>query len=627
MTLVMLQFGSPWLLALLALAPAACVCWWWTWRARRLQQIALGADVSGARAGAAASRTLLLAALSLIAVAAARPQWSEGELTLGLSDSALIIALDVSESMAAEDVSDGAVSRFRAAQSEVRRLIDARRGDRVGLVIFAGSAFLRFPLTRDHEAALQVLDAMQPGEALVRPGSNLAEAIDLAMLTIQRAADEDGAHVVNAAIVVVSDGEAHVGDAPASAAAARASGIQVFAVGVGSEAGTTMPTGPFGEPRIDPRTGRPAVTRVDAEYLQDIADAGGGRYIELDAPGRMASMTADLAALDLVRPVIIEETALAEQFQWFAAAAAAALMLASAARAFGAGWWRPALLALIGGAAIGAGSCSGVSVEQLNRDGVAHYEAGEHEQALVDWREAQRISRARGDPIDPRLHLNAGRALHELGAFERAETDTLAALRSDEPAVRATAWFHAGNHRWANGDLLSAQQAYIEALRESPSLLEAKINLEIVSGLLDSLQDDALPAAREQPPSDESGQSAEAGQGSLGLSGESSSAAGGADEASQDDQGVETSQSDAGTAGQERGLGSGGLPIAPTFEEESIAARREAARAELRAALEELPLEQATLEQALAVLDALRAVPGERLAAGRLSDGSRALDW
>ena len=614
MTPVMLQLGSPWMLTLLALAPAAGVCWWWMWRARRLQQIALGAEVSGERAGSAASRGLLLIALALIAVAAARPQWSEGEQTLNQSESSLVIALDVSQSMSAADVADGAVSRFRAAQAEVRRLIDARRGDRVGLVIFAGSAFLRFPLTRDHDAALQVLDAMQPGEALVRPGSNLAEAIDLAALTIQRAADDEGAVVVdgaaNGAIAVVSDGEVHEGDAIAAAAAARASGLQVFAVGVGSDVGATIASGPFGEPRIDPRTGQAVVTRLDAGHLQDIAEVGGGRYVELDAPGRMASMTADLAALDLVRPVIVEESALAEQFQWFAGVAALLLVLASGARAFGASWRRAAWLALIVGAALGVGSCAGVSVEQLNREGVAHYDAGEYDAALVDWREAQRISRARGEPIEPRLHLNAGRALHQLGAYERAETDTLAALRSDESALRATAWFHAGNHRWANDDLLGARQAYIEALRESPSLLDAKVNLEIVTGMLDALQEDAPPAPSDQP-SDESGESAEAG----------------AEESSQDGQALEAWQSASGATGQEQGLGSGGLPTAPTFEEESIAARRETSRAALREALEALPLEHATLEQALAVLDALRAVPGERLAAGTLSDGELAVDW
>ena len=142
-----MALGSPAMLALLALIPAAAIGWWWLWRARRLHRAAVGAQVAGVRQGVAASRTLLLLALTLLAVAASRPMWDAGEQTLGLSDFSLVVALDVSQSMAAEDVDDALdepVSRFTAAKSEIRRLIDGRRGDRVGLVIFAGDAFLRF---------------------------------------------------------------------------------------------------------------------------------------------------------------------------------------------------------------------------------------------------------------------------------------------------------------------------------------------------------------------------------------------------------------------------------------------------------------------------------------------------
>ena len=628
--MVMLQMGSPWMLAALLLVAGAGASWWWLWRARRLHRAAVGADVAGGRAGSAVSRVLLALTLALLAFAAARPQWSEGGQTLGLSDFSLVVALDVSDSMAAEDVPDatgGRVSRFTAAQSEVRRLIDARRGDRVGLVIFAGGAFLRFPLTRDHDAALQVLDALQPGEALVEPGSNLANAIDMAASTIRRASEEDGTGVANGAIVVVSDGEVHEGDAPLAASASRSAGLQVYTVGVGTEAGATIPLGPFGEPRIDPRSGRPIITRLDAEHLQSVADAGGGRFIELDSPGRMAAMSADLAALDLVRPVIVEETALAEQFQWFAGAAAWLLVLASAARVFGVGWGRTALLALLSGAAIGTSSCGVAGVERLNRDGAAHYEAGEYEQALVDWREAQRIARASGQTVDPRLHLNAGRALHQLGDYERAEIDSLTALRSDDAATRAVAWFHTGNHRWANDDLLGARLAYIEALRESPSMLDAKVNLEMINGILESLQEDQAPSpgeeAAESEPEGETSASGDGSARSPAASVEESAELGDPEDAPQamSDEGGDAEGSDA------EGL-TGALPTTPTFaEEDSYLEQREAARAALQAALEELPLENASLEQALAVLDALRAVPGERMAAGRLPDADRPLDW
>ncbi len=623
-----MALGSPAMLALLALIPAAAIGWWWLWRARRLHRLAVGAQVAGLRQGVSASRTLLILALALIAIAAARPMWDSGEQTLGLSDFSLVVALDVSHSMAAEDVADGlgdSVSRFTAAKSEIRRLIDGRRGDRVGLVIYAGDAFLRFPLTRDHEAALQVLEAMQPGEALVLPGSNIAAGIELATATILRAAEEDGTGVVNGAIAVVSDGEVHLGNAEAAARAAKQQGLQVFAVGVGSERGATIPLGESNEPRLNATTGAPIITRLDSVHLQRIASAGGGRYIELDQPGAMAGMNADLAALDLIRDVIVEETALAEQFQWFAGAAAFLLLGSVAARVFGFSPGRRLGLAAVGALAAStlvAGGCAGPSVEQSNREGVAHYEAGEYAEALESWRDAQRLAQRTDAGIDPRLHLNAGRALHQLGAFERAETETLAALRSEHAAVRALAWFHAGNHRWSNQDLLGARQAYIEALRESPSLLDAKINLEIINNLLASLQDEAASQEGGHPgddgqPADQSG---DPGASQANLQGEGG-----------------VGDSDEGQAsrpgGQDRGApapgqGSGALPVTPTFgEEESLLERRQEAMRDLQAALEELPLENASLEQALAVLDALRAVPGERLAAGRLQFEGRPLDW
>ena len=617
--------GSPAMLALLALIPAAGIGWWWLWRARRLHRIAVGSQVAGVRRGLALSRTLLLVTLVLIAVAASRPMWDPGEQTLGLSDFSLVVALDVSESMAAEDVGAAIgdpVSRLTAAKSEIRRLIDGRRGDRVGLVIFAGDAFLRFPLTRDHEAALQVLEALQPGEALVQPGSNIASAIELATATVLRASEDDGTGVISGAIAVVSDGEIHVGDAEEAASAARAEGLQVFAFGVGSERGSTIPLGSSKEPKLNVVTDAPIVTRLDSTHLQRIAAAGGGRYLELDQPGTMAGMNADLAALDLVREVVVEETALAEQFQWFAGAAALALLGSLAARVFG--WSRRRVIGLgalgaLAASMLVASGCSGAGVGQANREGVAHYEAGQYGEALDTWREAQRLARYTDEGIAPQLHLNAGRALHQLGEYERAETETLNALRSEDAAVRALAWFHTGNHRWATEDLLGARLAFVEALRESPSLVDAKVNLEIVNGLLASLQeeDDGQSTGDHPGEGDQAGQQSESSGSDASLSDEAASGEGQRNQPG----GEEQNQS---TAGQ----GSGARPATPSFGEEgSLLERRQEAMQELQAALDELPLENASLEQALAVLDALRAVPGERLAAGRLQFAGQPLDW
>ncbi len=631
-----MDLGSPALLALLALVPAAGVAWWWLWRSRRLHRIAVGAQVDGVRPGRMLSRALLLAVLTLIAVAAARPMWSAGEQQLGLSNFSLVVALDVSLSMAARDVgeqSGGPVSRFEAAQSEIRRLIDGRRGDRVGLIIFAGDAYLRFPLTRDHEAALAVLEALQPGEALVRPGSNIANALDLASSTIVRASLEDGAEQAHGAIAVVSDGETHDGDAVAAAATARELGLRVFAVGVGSERGATIPLAQTGALKTDSRSGEPVVSRTDVERLDEIAAAGGGRLIMLNSPGAMSSMNADLAAFDLARELVVEETALVEQFQWLAGAAALLLLASTATRVFG---WSPrsswtsgrrwglgSLTALVGSLLVISG-CTDVGIEQANREGVVHFEAGEYAEALDDWREAQRLSRRANGSSDPLLQLNAGRALHQLGEYERAETESLSALRSDSAAIRATAWFHVGNHRWANDDLLGARSAFIEALREAPALQDAKINLEMVDAILDSLQERRSDDPEQR--ADDDGQ-----EGGSQRSATSQIPEGGEGDIDSDDEAGQDGASDLPASGSEAGLpglGASAPPTAPTFgEDESLTERRERALEELRTALNELPLEDASLEQALAVLDALRAVPGERLAAGRLDLTERQLDW
>ena len=624
-----MSLGSPFMLALLTLIPTAAIAWWWLWRWRRLHRIAVGAEVAGVRRGLTASRLVLVMALALIAIAASRPMWDAGEQTLALSDFSLVVALDVSLSMAAEDVGEEMgqpVSRIAAAKSEIRRLIDGRRGDRVGLVIFAGDAFLRFPLTRDHEAALQVLEALQPGEALVPPGSNIAGAIEIAAETILRASQDDGADRINGAIAVVSDGETHAGEAELAASAVRALGLQVFAVGVGSERGAGIPLGQSKTLKLDAPNGAPIVTRLDSGQLRRIAAAGGGRFIQLDAPGSMSSMNADLAALDLVREVVVEETSLAEQFQWFAGAAVFVLLTAAAARVFGWRLRRRLGLASLGALATSAalvGACSGPGVEQANREGVVHYETAEYGEALEDWRLAQRRAQRTDAGIDPRLHLNAGRALHQLGEYERAETETLSALRSQNARVRGAAWFHVGNHRWASEDLLGARQAYIEALRETPDLLDAKVNLEIVNGLLASLQNDASLQMGDEP-----GDGGEEGQASQGDANLSASGTEGASESSESS-GEQTAVGEGLESGDEQpGFGQASTPTAPTFaEEQSLIDRRQEAMQELREALEALPLENASLEQALAVLDALRAVPGERLAAGRLEIEGRPLDW
>ena len=598
-----MAFGAPGLLAALIAAPIALALGWLLWRRRRLHLLALRELGGGAITRTAARRghgrrTLLLAAvLAMLAVAAARPQFGSNESTLEQSPPGVVFALDVSLSMSADDLQP---SRFAAAAAEVRRLIDAQRTTGVGLVIFAGEPFVRFPLTLDHASALAVLDALQPGESLVPPGSNIAAAIETALDLLLRAESVAGA------IVVVSDGETHEGAAAAAARAAREAGTRVFAAGVGSEVGARVPApgGRQGEHRIDARTGREVISRIQERPLQAIAAAGGGRYLRINAPGALSSLSADFAAIERSVGEGEHSAAQREQFQWFAGAALALLVGGSLARAA----WMPgfgrrarrilALAALAALALVALTACAGSRAERINREGNAHFAAGRYRDALEAYREAQRRA-----PQEAAIALNTGRALHALGEFERAEAATLSAMRSDDPAVRAMALFHAGNHRWAADDLLGARAAYIEALRSQPDLLDAKINLELINRLLAEEASEIEPQASVEGPHG----------GEEGSDGESTPAESEAGEES-GELGGESGRAESGDGTAAEGDGAAAQRGTPTFEENDRVAQRDAADEALQRALDALPLEDASAEQAMVVLDALRAAPDQRFA-------------
>lgn len=600
----MISFGAPALLAGLAAAPLALALGWLLWRRRRLHLLALrelgGGAVApaDARRGAGWAALALAAVLALLALAAARPQFGADESALEQPPLGVVIALDVSQSMSAADLRP---SRFEAAVAEVRRLVGAQRTARFGLVIFAGEPFVRFPLTLDHASALAVLAALQAGESLVPPGSNIAAAIGASLDLLRRSGAAGGA------IVVLSDGETHAGDGAAAARAAAEAGVRVFAAGVGSALGARVPAarGGVGENRIDARTGREVISRLEEGALRAIAAAGGGRYVRVDAPGALGSLSADLAAIDRARDPERRTAAPREQFQWFAGAALALLLGGSLLRAAplrrlgGRARRLIAMTALIALAAFWLAGCADSAASRANREGNAHFAAGRYAEALESYREAQRRA-----PDEPRLALNAGRALHELGEFERAETATLGAMRSDDPQVRALALFHAGNHRWARGDLLGARAAFVESLRTWPDLRDAKINLELVNRLL------AQEAAEVDVEASSVGAEAGAGEAEDAGVGESEGAPEG-----QAGGGARDGSGGAAAPGE----GAAAETPSPSFGETDRVAQREAAEAALSEALEALPLEEASAEQAMAVLDALRAIPDERFGSGASS--------
>ena len=214
---------------------------------------------------------LRLAAVALLATALARPQFGDRVETVRRTGQDVVVALDLSASMEAGDV---APSRLAAARLAVGRLIERFDGDRIGLVAFAGEAFVQSPLTLDYAAATLFLNAMEPDLVPV-PGTDLGRAIEVALDGFGDPGER------SRQIVVITDGEDHEGALDAAVERAVDEGVRIHAVGMGSTAGVPIPGfDENGAPNgfLRDAEGSVVTTRLDDVALQRVADRTGGAY-------------------------------------------------------------------------------------------------------------------------------------------------------------------------------------------------------------------------------------------------------------------------------------------------------------------------------------------------------------
>ena len=338
-----MSFRSPLVLALLAVAVPAVVAAFYSAARRRREALGLflgpRAEVEGAAlAGVIRQRRvragLVVGALLCLGVALAGPRAGLAVREARQESLDLIVALDVSDSMRADDV---APSRLERAKLAVERVVQERRGDRVGLVVFAGEAFLQCPLTTDRGALRLFLDAADPGQIAVQ-GTDFSAALAVAAQAFDAAAE--GSEERPRALLVVSDGEDHEGGLDGAADDLRDENVTLLALGVGTEEGAPVPDvrrGRVTGVRRD-REGRPVVSRFEAGALRAIAGSDGLYRI-----GRSGSAAAEInGALDGLDRVVLardEVAASAERFQW---PLALGLLLLLAERAVALGAWPPA---------------------------------------------------------------------------------------------------------------------------------------------------------------------------------------------------------------------------------------------------------------------------------------------
>lgn len=274
----MFRFGAGLALWTLILVPILGVLYWYAGRRGRalldrfgehdlVRRLRASVNVTAVRWKAA----MVLAAVALLALALARPQFGTRVETLRQQGQDVMVALDVSRSMYAEDV---APNRLERAKIEIGRIIQRLDGDRIGLVAFAGDAFVQSPLTADYGAAMMFLAAMDP-TLMSTQGTDLARAVVVAVEALEETPPE------NRIVVIVTDGEDHEGGLAEAIAAAADARVTIHTVGVGSPEGVPLPdvegieaSGRF---RRDDQ-GNVITTRLNETALQDIALQTDGEY-------------------------------------------------------------------------------------------------------------------------------------------------------------------------------------------------------------------------------------------------------------------------------------------------------------------------------------------------------------
>jgi Ca-activated chloride channel family protein len=490
-------FALPSLLWLLLLVPLAAWLLWYTARQNRRRMAgfiharlldALTAGYSPARRKFRAA--LWLAALALLIIAAARPQWGYHWVEVKRRGVDIIIGIDTSRSMLAEDIKPNRLERAKLAALDLAQ--QAGR-DRVGLVAFAGSAFLQCPLTMDTEAfrqSVMILDT----EIIPQGGTALAEAINVARAGFTNAGES---HKV---IVLFTDGEDHEAGVKEAAVAAEKEGVKLFMVGVGTPEGEEL--------RVTETTGRretardaggaPIRTRLEERLLNDAAKAGGGFYLRLSGARTIETLyEKGIAPLPKAEQSARMVRQYHERYHWPLGLAFLLLVVEILVpdRSMPKRWFNrhplPGAALLLALALLSVTSVRAVSPAEAQRN----LENGRNKAAKKAYEELLLKT-----PDDPRLRYNLGVAAFRDKDFERAAREFEGATMAPENLdLQQRAFYNAASAHYrageAESDLAKKKTAWqtatnqlTDALRLSPKDEDARQNLDLITRRLVQLE-------------------------------------------------------------------------------------------------------------------------------------------
>jgi len=430
--------------------------------AKGLKVIATGADSNRRQIKAA----LMLCCALFIAFALAGPQYGYKWQEIERKGIDIIIALDCSKSMLAADIKP---TRLDRAKREVYDLLAMLKGDRVGLVAFAGTAFLQCPLTLDYEAFNIFLKALSP-DFLPIGGSDLPEALLTAFAGFDKKVNSEKA------VILITDGENTGDEDPVkSAEELQKAGVKLFCIGVGTGEGVPVPDEQGGFRKN--KSGQIVLTRLAEETLKKIAVLTGGAYIRSVA----GDMDLDVIYTKEIRGKMESSTLSAgrkqiweDRYQWFLALAIIALIgelfLPKTKLSEKAGVFVFITLIMLTSAA---------SAADPAREGLKAYQKGDYEKSLKLFIDAQLEA-----PDKPEILYNVGNAYYKTGDFESAQKNYSQAVKTQNPSLRQKTLYNLGNCNYRKGDYEAAVKNYEESLKLAPNDEQAKQNLEFVKTVM-----------------------------------------------------------------------------------------------------------------------------------------------
>ena len=445
---------------------------------------------------------LLMLGLALAIVSLARPQWGyiyEDVKRKGLD---LLFAVDTSRSMLSNDVQPNRLERVKLAAQD---LVNQLQGDRVGLIAFAGRAFLQAPLTIDYEAAVESINDLDT-KTIPEGGTNISEAINLAVNTFGKSA------AGNRALIIFTDGEELNGDAAKKAKSAADAGVRIFTVGVGTPQGSLIPinSDDGGTAFVKDSAGQVVKSKLDEKRLHEIAQISGGFYLHLDDGPRTMSQLysqglANMKAADIDarlgrKPI--------ERYEWPLGAAMLALTMSILigerkkvhVRARSPRWSKiavpaTALLFIFAGPVFGTAT------------GLNLYREGKYNDAYQSFQ--QDLNSHPDSSEKEKIEFDAGAAAFKMGDYNKALQSFSDSLLSSDKALQENSHFNLGRTLEDRADmdetndntlkdLTDAASHYESTLRLNPKNEAAKANLEEVRKKIERLKQH--PKQKPTPP-------------------------------------------------------------------------------------------------------------------------------